>query len=102
MSMLLRLIIIWICNLIDTMATVYLYTNYDATELNPICAELLKNLPLFTIVKISIMSMAVLFLMWKKDWIFCKITSWILFIEYLLIAIYYICVFYGISIYMPI
>jgi hypothetical protein len=91
--MLFRLIAIWICNLIDTIATVYLYVNYDGTEINPICAELLKNPPLFTIVKVAIMSIAVLFLLWKKDWILCKIASWILFIEYLLIAIYYICVY---------
>ena len=36
-----RLIITWICNLIDTAATLHLYLVYGGVELNPISAVLL-------------------------------------------------------------
>ena len=91
--MFIRLIIAWICNLIDTIATVHLYTNYDGTELNPISSALLQSPPVFIAFKLVVMTIAVAFLWWKQDWVLCKVLSWILFIEYLLVAFYYLIVY---------
>lgn len=92
--MILRLIITYLCNLIDTVSTVYFYTVYEGTELNPISAAMLTQSPvLFIVFKLIVMTIAVAFMWWKKDWKFCKIASWILFIEYLLVAIYYLILF---------
>lgn len=88
--MLIRLITAYLCNLIDTIATVYFYIVYDGTELNPISAELLRSPPLFVAFKLIVMTIAVTFIWWKRDWKFCKVTSWVLFVEYLLVTIYYI------------
>lgn len=88
--MILRLIITYLCNLIDTIATVYFYIVYDGTELNPISAELLQSPPLFIAFKLIVMTISVAFMWWKRDWKFCKVVSWILFIEYLLVALYYL------------
>ena len=88
--MLIRLITTYLCNLIDTIATVYFYIVYDGTELNPISAELLRSPPLFAAFKLIVMTIAVAFIWWKRDWKFCKVTSWVLFVEYLLVTIYYI------------
>lgn len=86
-----RLIIAWLCNLIDTIATVHLYTTYDGNELNPISAMLLKISPLlFVAFKLIVMTIAVMLCCWKRDWSLCKVASWILFIEYMFVAIYYI------------
>jgi hypothetical protein len=89
--MLFRLITTWVFNLIDTVATVYFYNNYDGTELNPISAAMLTQSPaLFIAFKLIVMTIAVAFMWWKRNWKFCKVTSWILFVEYLLVAIYYL------------
>ena len=89
-----RLIISYLCNLIDTIATLYFYTYYDGVELNPISAELLQSPMLFIAFKLAVMTIAVMFLWWKRDWKFCRVTSWVLLIEYLLVTFYYaiICV----------
>lgn len=106
--MLFRLIVAWLCNLIDTIATAYLYTNFDGEELNPISAWLLsQSVTTFVAFKLIVVTYAVVFMWWKRDLIisvtlarrkidipFCKITSWMLFVEYLLVAIYYLVVFY--------
>lgn len=92
--MLFRLIIAWICNLIDTVATVYLYTNFDGEELNPISDWLLsQSTTVFAAFKIAVMTVAVLFIWWKQDMKFCRVASWILFVEYLLVAFYYLIIF---------
>lgn len=91
--MFIRLIIAWICNLIDTIATVHLYTNYDGTELNPISAVLLRTPLVFIAFKLIVMTIAVAFLWWKQDWMLCKVLSWVLFIEYLLVVFYYLIVY---------
>ena len=88
--MLFRLITAWVCNLIDTIATVHLYTVYDGEELNPISAWLLsQSTTTFTVVKMVVMTLAVAFAWWRKDMKICKVASWILFVEYLLVAFYY-------------
>lgn len=91
--MFIRLIIAWICNLIDTIATVHLYTNYDGTELNPISAVLLRTPQTFVTFKLVVMTIAVAFLWWKRDWNLCKVMGWILFIEYLLVVFYYLMIY---------
>ena len=89
--MLFRLITTWAFNLIDTIATVYFYIFYEGTELNPISAAMLTQSPiLFIIFKLIVVSYAVWFIWWKRDWKFCKVASWVLFIEYLLVALYYL------------
>ena len=89
--MLFRLITTWIFNLIDAMATVFFYIFYEGTELNPISAAMLTQSPiLFIAFKLIVVTIAVAFMWWKRDWKFCKVTSWILFIEYLLVALYYL------------
>ena len=88
--MLLRLAIAWICNLIDIVATLFFYTQYEGEELNPISAELLHSPPLFVTVKLAVLTGAVAFIWWKRDWLFCKAVSWVLFIEYLAVALYYL------------
>lgn len=92
--MILRLIITYLCNLIDTVSTVYFYILYEGTELNPISAAMLTQSPaLFIAFKLIVMTISVAFMWWKRDWKFCKVASWILFIEYLLVAIYYLILF---------
>lgn len=88
-----RLIVAWICNLIDVIATLHLYTQYNGKEINPISAFLLKSPPVFVTVKIVTMSIAVAFMWWRKDWKISKVLSWILFIEYLLVALYYLIIY---------
>lgn len=89
-----RLATTWLCNLIDTAATLHLFFAYEGEELNPISAALLRISPLlFVIVKLVVMSGAVAFCWWKRDWPFCEAVSWVLFFEYLLLALYYLYVY---------
>ena len=88
--MILRLSLVWLFNLIDTAATLHLYLVYDGTELNPISARLLQCPLLFVTFKLLTMTIAVVFLWWKRDWFVSKLFSWVLFVEYLLVAIYYV------------
>ena len=89
-----RLAIIWVCNLIDTIATVYLCNHFDGEELNPISDWFLsQSTDMFVIFKMIVVTYAVIFMLWKQDMKFCKIASWILFVEYLLVAIYYMFIY---------
>lgn len=88
-----RLFLTYLANLIDTMATVHLYLTYDGTELNPISAWLLQWSPGFVLAKLLIVPGALIFIWWKQDWWFCKAASWILCIEYGLVATYYLIVY---------
>lgn len=88
-----RLILTWLFNLIDTVATLYLYLFHNGVELNPISAILLKSPELFATVKLSAMTVVVWLILQKRDLAVSKAASWILFIEYLLVAIYYMFVF---------
>ena len=72
--MLIRLITAYLCNLIDTIATVYFYIVYDGTELNPISAELLRSPSLFVAFKLIVMTIDVAFIWWKRDWKNCEIS----------------------------
>lgn len=88
-----RLIIAWLCNLIDTAATLHLFFTVDGEELNPITAWLLQCPPVFAVVKLVVMSSAVAFIWWKRDGWLCKIASWVLCVEYLAVAVYYMIVY---------
>ena len=88
--MLFRLIIAWFCNLFDVICTLYFYTNYDGEELNPISAWLLQWPPVFVTVKIVGMTVLVGLLLYKKEWLFCRIVEWWLFVVYTLTAAYYL------------
>lgn len=88
-----RLIIAWLCNFIDTAATLHLYLVYEGEELNPISAFLLQWPPLFVAYKLVLMTILVALLWWKREWKLCEVISWIFSIEYLLVAIYYMFVY---------
>ena len=89
-----KLIIAWFCNLIDIIFTLYFYIYHNGVELNPISAELLQSPILFGTFKLVVMTIAVMFLWWKRDWKFCRVTSWVLLIEYLLVVVYYLIINY--------
>lgn len=91
--MLTRLIIAWVGNLIDTVATMYLYSKGDWYEVNPFSRMLLQNPLLFAVVKLAVMTIAVSFIWQKPEWCVSKFFSWFLCIEYLLVALYYIYTF---------
>ena len=85
----LKLLLIWLCNLIDTFATLCLYQTGMFEELNPVMALLLHHPFLFTIIKISVITI-VLLRLWKeredkKAQIAINVGCWI----YGLVALYY-------------
>ena len=88
-----RLVLLWLFNLIDTAATLYLYLFYDGIEVNPISVLLLRSPQVFANVKLSAMTIVVWLLLRKRDSAICKAASWILFIEYFAVVIYYIVIF---------
>jgi hypothetical protein len=88
-----RLIIAWVCNLVDTAATLDLIRQYVDWEINPISAWLLQWPPVFAAVKLVVMSIAVAFCWWQRNWRLCKAASWVLCVEYLAVAVYYMIVY---------
>ena len=84
-----KLITIWLGNLIDTIATITLYQTGMFVELNPVMAALLQNPVLFGVIKISIISTILIRLNKEKEdrkaQIAINIGCWI----YGLIALYY-------------
>lgn len=84
---------IWICNLVDTVATLSLYETGLFEELNPFMAYLLQTPFLFGVVKISVITI-ILLRLWqvreeKKAKIAINIGCWI----YGFIALYYVFIF---------
>lgn len=89
-----RLITAWLCNLFDTAATLHLYFNYEGEELNPISAFLLRQSPaLFVTYKLVMMTLLVVLLWWKRDWKLSQAVSWLPFVNYLAISLYYLYVY---------
>lgn len=89
-----RLAITWLCNLFDTAATVHLFLNYEGEERNPISAWLLSKSPaLFVWYKLVMMTLLVVLTWWKQDWPVSKFASWFVFVNYLLVSIYYLFVY---------
>jgi hypothetical protein len=84
-----KLYLIGFGNLVDTVATLYLYQTGMFVELNPVMAFFLQNPFIFAVVKIGLIT-AILIRLWKeredkKAQIATNIGCWI----YGLIAIYY-------------
>ena len=95
--MLFRLLTAWLCNLFDIISTLYFYTYFEGEELNPISAWLLQWPPLFVAVKIVGMTVLIALLWHKKEWLFCRIIEWWLFVAYALITVYYLYYFVVVS-----
>lgn len=88
-----RLIVAWLGNLIDLIATLYLVNDPVCVELNPISAFLLQFPPLFAAVKLIVPTVAVL-LTWRfRERKLFQVASWALFVVYLFVAVYYACFF---------
>lgn len=84
-----RIITIFICNIIDAAATLFLYSTGLFVELNPIMRYFLQNPIIFIIVKIGVAAI-ILYRLWQaNEEKLARIVINICWIEYLLIAIYY-------------
>lgn len=89
-----RLAIAYLGNLIDTAATLHLYLVYEGEELNPISAWLLSKSPtLFVTYKLVMMTLLVVLTWWKRDWLLSKFASWIVFVSYVSVSLYYLFVY---------
>lgn len=87
-----RLTIIWLCNLVDTISTLYLY-GLGYVEANPIMNRLLQTPWLFVVVKLLTMAVVVAYLAIRPRTKYSIITSWIVSVIYGAIAIYYVIFF---------
>ena len=84
----LRLIIAFIGNLIDVIATLYL-THLGYAEANLVMAQLLCQPGLFILIKITLMAIALLWIWKRQGDQLANAASWIAAIMYGAIAIYY-------------
>lgn len=84
-----RLIIAWLGNLIDIFATLHLMTYFGGEEINPISAFLLQWPPLFIAIKLLSATVAIIGIWYFRNRTIFKVLSWIFFIVYLLVFIYY-------------
>ena len=89
------LIIAWLGNLIDMIATVYL-TSIGYTEINPIMAYLLVNPIVFIVVKIVVMTGVCTYLWLKRTSKYSKPLATFAATVYGAISIYYMLVFWAI------
>ena len=87
-----RLIITWLCNLVDIAATLYLF-NLGYVEANPVMAWLLQWPWLFVLVKLWVMSAITLYLRARPATKYAVITSWVAVLLYGAIALYYFAFF---------
>ncbi len=87
--MIYRILIAWIGNLIDTVATVQLYTRGLGVEINPLSAWLLRCPVVFVVVKMALMSIAVWSCWRERRRKVFQVASWVLCTEYLAVAAYY-------------
>lgn len=87
-----RAIIAWWCNLFDTAVTACLWSTLGpGGELNPISAWLLsQSVGLFVAVKLGLMSIGLLGCWIGRERRICRLLVWVAFIEYLLVAGYYV------------
>ena len=86
------LIIAYIGNIIDTAATLYLYSK-GGLEINPFMALLLKSPWMFAVVKISIMSILVMRLWACREDKTAKIAAWVAAAIYGALSLYYCVIF---------
>ena len=87
-----RLIITWLCNLFDTAVTACLWATLGpGGERNPISAWLLsQSVGLFVAVKLGTMSLGCWALWMRQERWWAQVISWVVLIEYLLVAGYYV------------
>lgn len=91
-----RILTIFICNIIDMVATLFLFSTGLFIELNPVMNFCLQWPIVFVIVKIGVATW-ICNKMWRyREEKLAQVTINILWIEYLLLAIYYfiICALY--------
>ena len=89
------LIIAWLCNLIDTIATVYL-TSIGYVEANPVMAQLLSYPLLFITVKTLLMTGLCAYLWLKRTDKHAKPLATLAAIVYGAIAVYYVWFFHAV------
>ena len=84
-----RIISIFICNIIDTVATLCFYSTGLFEELNPVMRYLLQWPVIFVLFKMGIVVIISLRLWQQREHKLARIVINICWIEYLLLAIYY-------------
>lgn len=94
-SMKTLLIIAWLCNLIDTIATVYL-TNLGYIEANLLMSCLLAHPVIFVLVKMILMTGLLLFLWLRRTDKHAKPMATVATVVYGAIAVYYAWFFHAI------
>lgn len=80
----------WLCNLIDTVATVYLHSVYMYLETNPVMAWLLQWPWLFIFVKIAAMTAVALWLWRERGNCYARAAAWVAAAVYGAVALYYV------------
>jgi len=84
-----RILSIFVCNIIDTIATLLFYSTGLFIELNPVMRYFLQTPILFVIFKMGIV-IAILYKLWHvTNARYARIAINICWIEYLLLALYY-------------
>lgn len=87
-----RLILIFLFNVIDIIATLITTAN-GFIETNPIMALLLLNPALCVIIKLLLGGLVVWRLWQNRNNKYANIASWVIFIIYALVVLYYITIF---------
>lgn len=84
------LLILYLGNLVDTIATLYFYTHHEFRELNPAMKYLLAYPGLFVFVKVVTVSIIVAILYRARNDKLARLASWIGACFYGALATYYI------------
>lgn len=85
-----RILTIFLCNIIDTVATLCLYSTGMFVELNPVMRYFLHSPTAFIIFKMSLVIIVLIRLWQERNDRLAQIVINICWIEYLLLAIYYV------------
>ena len=86
------LIIAYLGNIIDTVATLYLYSQ-GGRELNPFMAMLLKSPWMFAVVKISVVTLVVIRLWTCRESKNARIAAWVAAAIFGALSLYYCVIF---------
>lgn len=93
--MVIRLIMIWILNILDMSITMYGLSNYSdyLYEANRLMSKVVYNTPLFILIKVGYIGFICLLVYWLykysgKAWVkkIMAISSWFLLIEYVVVV----------------
>jgi hypothetical protein len=87
-----RLIAIYAFNLIDIIATL-ITTHNGFEEANPAMALLLQSPVLFAVVKFVVASLVICWLWFRRQYKLANIATWIVFIMYGVLSLYYAVIF---------